>query len=108
MKKLIKKKKNLLNCIMDCEDMIKGSISSVCSNCQRARCICKNKSGKILYRLTYKDKDQKTKTVYVHKTKLNEIKNRIACFNKAKKILDELVENNIAIFKASQSEKAEK
>lgn len=108
MKKLQMKKKLLIKKLGKCEDLVKGSISSVCSSCQRGKCICKIKSGKLLYRLTYKDENQVSKTVYIHKSKLPEIKKMIKNFEKARKIIDELITVNIQIFKAASKIDSEK
>jgi len=61
MKKLNKKREKLLETLNRCAGMVKGSITSVCSSCNRAGCICKTKSDNKAYRLTYKDSSQKTK-----------------------------------------------
>jgi hypothetical protein len=99
MKKLLGKQKKLLNELNKCGQMIRGSITSICSNCRRAKCVCKNGTKKKNYRLTYKAKGQKSKIVYVPKNKLMEMGNRISDYEKARNILEELVEVNINIFK---------
>lgn len=104
MEKLLRLQKKLSqNLLLNC-NMIKGSISSVCSSCNRANCICKTKSGNVAYRLTYKDKDQKTKTVYVPESQLKDMRKRIQAFRNAKEIIDDLVDINIEIFKISQND----
>ena len=80
MEKLTQKQKKIVSEIVKAKDMIKGSISSVCSNCKRANCVCKTSANKKSYRLTYKDKNQTTKTVYVHKVNLKRVKNMISNF----------------------------
>jgi len=77
----------------------KGSIGSVCINCNRANCVCETKTNKKAYKLTYKDRDQKTKSVYLPKEKLGEMKRMISNHNKSKQILDDIFVLNIEIFK---------
>ncbi len=108
MKNLLRKQIKILEEISRTRDVLKGSISSVCSTCHRARCICKNKNEKIIYRLTYKDKSQTTKTVYVHKYNLKKVKSMIKNFEKIKKAIDELVEINIKLLRADQKLTSEK
>jgi len=66
------------------------------------------KNEKIIYRLTYKDKSQTTKTVYVHKYNLKKVKSMIKNFEKIKKAIDELVEINIKLLRADQKLTSEK
>jgi len=93
------RRKNLLKKLSECSNMIKGSISSVCGGCCRANCICKTGEKSKVYRLTYKDKDQKTKIVYVPKKKLGEVRKMISSFRRSKEIIDKLVDTNVLIFK---------
>ncbi len=96
-----KKRDQLVKQLLTCTHMIKGSISSVCSRCTRANCICKTDTGARTHRLTYKDKDQKTKIVYVPKAKLGEVKKMISNYKRCKSIIDKLMDVNIMIFKES-------
>lgn len=102
MEKLTKKQKKIVNEIVKAKDIIKGSISSVCSNCKRANCVCRTSTDKKSYRLTYKDKNQITKTVYVHKANLKRVKTMISNFEKVRKKIDELIEINILLLKYDQ------
>lgn len=103
MENLTQKQKKLSQKLLLCCDMIKGSLSSVCATCNRANCICKTKSGKVVYRLTYKDENQITKTVYVPSGRIKEMEKRILSFEKARKIISEIIEINIQIFKKEGS-----
>lgn len=96
---LEKKRHDLEKQLLACTNMIKGSISSVCGSCNRANCICEKRDKAKVFHLTYKDRDQKTKTVYVPKAKLGEAKKLINNFRRCKKIIDQLVNLNIMIFK---------
>lgn len=101
MKKLEKKQKILIAQLVECKDMMKGSIAELCSSCTRTKCICKTKSQTKTYRLTYKDKEQKSRIVYVPKDMLEDVKYRLDQFEKARQIIDDLIKNNIEIFKLS-------
>ena len=79
--------------------IIRGSITSVCARCSRANCICDKRTLRKAYRLTYKDRQQKTRIVYVPRSRLPEIKRMIANYSKSRKILEQLIEANIQIFK---------
>ena len=69
-KNLIRKRDALLGKFETHCDFLRGSITDVCSTCSRANCICDRKSTRRSYRLTYKDKQQKTKTVYISRSQL--------------------------------------
>lgn len=96
---LRKKQKKLLNEIRKHGDILKGSINAVCNNCNRANCICTTKSNKKVYRLTYKDNDQKTRIVYVPEKYLREARNMILNFSRLRKIINQLIDVNIELFK---------
>jgi len=72
----------------------KGSLNSVC-----AKCICEVKYSRKAYRLTYKNSQQKTKIVYIPEHKIPEIKKMIANYSKVRKVMEELIEVNLEIFK---------
>ena len=80
-------------------DVIRGSITSVCAKCSRANCICYKRTPRKAYRLTYKDRRQKTRIVYVARSRLPEVRKIIANYSKIRKILEQLIETNIQIFK---------
>ena len=93
------KKALLLQKIKDCSEFLRGSITSVCSTCNRANCICTRRTTGKAYRLTYKDKQQKTRTVYIAQAQLPEARKMLANYSEMRKLLDELFEINIAILK---------
>ena len=80
-------------------DVIRGSITSVCAKCSRANCICDKRTPRKAYRLTYKDRRQKTRIVYVARSRLPEVRRMIANYSKLRKTLEQLIEANIQIFK---------
>jgi hypothetical protein len=98
-KDLIRKRNALLKKFEQYSDFARGSITSVCSTCNRAGCICENKTPARAYRLTYKDSQQKTRTVYIPKAALPKIRRMIASYAKARDITEKLVETNIELFK---------
>jgi collagenase-like PrtC family protease len=51
------------------------------------------------YRLTYKDQQQKTRTVYVRRQQLPKIRTMIANYARVRQIIEQLVEANIEVFK---------
>jgi len=99
MKILKEKQKKLLAEFLKQKDMIRGSISSVCSGCNRANCICDKKEKTRAYRLTYKGKAQSSKIVYIPKSRLSEIKKLISNYKRNKDVIDLLIDVNVQIFK---------
>jgi hypothetical protein len=51
------------------------------------------------YRLTYKDSQQKTRSVYVKRDQLTRMRKMIANYARLKKLIEQLVEANIEAFK---------
>jgi hypothetical protein len=100
MKNLIRKREKLLARLGGCADFVRGSITSVCARCGRAGCICESQTARRAYRLTYKNGDQRTRIVYVPQARLPEIRKKLANYAKLRKIIEELVETNIAAFKS--------
>lgn len=99
MRALLKKRESLLRRIASCSEFLRGSITSVCSTCNRATCICTGKPSGRAYRLTYKDASQKTRTVYLSRIQLPKARKMLANYTKLRKLNEELLETNIAIFK---------
>ena len=98
-KGLIRKRNTLLKEFEQYSEFARGSITSVCSTCNRAQCICEKKTPPRAYRLTYKDSQQKTHTVYIPKAGLPRIRRMIANYAKSRAIIEKLVETNIELFK---------
>ena len=80
-------------------NIVRGSVTSVCAGCSRANCICDNHTLRKAYRLTYKDRRQKTRIVYIPRSRLPEVRRMIANYSKLRKTLEQLIETNIQIFK---------
>ena len=99
MKALLKKRETLLRRIAGCSEFLRGSITSVCSTCNRATCICTGKPAGRAYRLTYKDTNQKTRTVYIPRAQLPVVRRMLANYAKMRTLTEDLLEINIAIFK---------
>jgi hypothetical protein len=100
MKDLIQKRKQLLIRFEQSSDFVRGSINSVCAKCKRAGCICERQTSRRAYRLTYKDSQQRTRIVYVPRDRLPEIKKKIANYSKSRRIVEEIIETNLEIFKS--------
>ena len=94
-----KKRNKLIKKLAQVPEFARGSITSVCSTCNRARCICSKKTSGIAYRLTYKDSQQKTRSVYVKKDQLPRMRKMITNYSKLKDLIEKLVEANIEVFK---------
>ena len=99
MKDLIRKRNALLTQFGQHSEFARGSITSVCATCNRARCICEKKTPPRAYRLTYKDSQQKTRTIYVPRSNLPRIRKLIANYAKSREIIEQLLETNIEMFK---------
>jgi hypothetical protein len=99
MRNPIQKRNVLLEKLGQCPEFVRGSINSVCATCHRAHCICKRKSSRRAYRLTYKDSQQKSRIVYVPRSQLSRIRKMIANYARLRKLIEQLVETNIEIFK---------
>ena len=99
MRNPIKRRNALLEKLGHCPEFVRGSINSVCATCHRAHCICKRKSPRRVYRLTYKDSQQKSRIVYVPRSQLPRIRKLIANYAWLRKLIEQLVETNIEIFK---------
>jgi len=101
---LLKRKETVLRKMREKSDYLRGSITSVCSTCNRAKCICIRKSSKKAYRLTYKDADQKSRTVYIPRDQVHVVRKQICNYAQFRKLMNDLLEINIDLFK-SRSEK---
>ena len=101
MKTSTRKRKALVEQMAEYSNCVRGSITSVCSTCNRAHCLCRKKSSsRKAYRLTYKDRQQKTQTVYVRQQQLPKVRMMIANYAEMRKIIEQLVAANIEVFKA--------
>ena len=101
---LSKKRAQLLKKQREFSEFLKGSISDVCGSCQRANCICESTTSKRTYRLTYKDKGQKTKIMYFPQQRLREVKRLRANYDRLREINDQIMELNIRIFKEGNAD----
>ena len=99
MRNLDRQRNALLQKLDQYSDFVRGSINSVCATCHRARCICRKKSSRRAYRLTYKDGQQKTQIVYVPRSRLPTMRKMIANYARVRTLIEKLVETNIAAFK---------
>ncbi len=98
----MRRREELLRKFEKYSEFVRGTVNSVCAKCNRASCICDKKTTKRAYRLTYKDSHQKTRIVYVPKNKLPQIRKMIANYSRSRKIIEQLIEINLAIFKEKE------
>lgn len=101
MKNLVQKRNNLLKKLNAHSHCLRGSITHVCVTCNRANCICAQKPLRRAYRLTYKDSEQKTKTLYIQRGQLGEVRKMVANYKRMRKITEQLIEINVEIFKTA-------
>ena len=80
---------------------VKGSLTSVCMACSRVKCVCLEPKGIVAHRLTYKDNNQKTQTVYVSDSRIKEVRKLILNYRKYRDITETIFNLNIRIFKES-------
>lgn len=99
MKKLLNERESLMRQIENCSDFLRGSITSICSTCNRAKCTCSAKSKGRAYRLTYKDSNQKSHTLYISNEQLSKVQKMVENYSKIRKLIDELQKINVEIFK---------
>lgn len=99
MNRLSQKKRRLLRQLRECKNMVKGTLNAVCATCKRANCICKDPAGHLVFRLTYKDREQSTKIVYVPRQRVTEIRKMIKNFARFRELTHQLIETNLEIFK---------
>ena len=99
MKDPIRRREALMRKLVQHADFARGSVTSVCARCNRANCVCEKKTSRKAYRLTYKDRQQRTRIVYVPRSRLPEIRKMIANYSRLRKIMEQLIETNLEIFK---------
>jgi hypothetical protein len=99
MEPLLRRRRVLLAEFERYSEFVRGSITSVCATCHRARCICAQTSPRRSYRLTYKARGQQTRIVYVPGHRLPRIRRMIANYARLRKLIEQLMETNIAVFK---------
>ena len=99
MRGLMRKRDGLLKRLGACSEFVRGSINSVCAACNRARCICDKRTLRKAYRLTYKDSQQRTRIIYIPRSRLGEIRKMITNYAKSRRIIEQLIETNILLFK---------
>jgi hypothetical protein len=96
---LIKRREALGKRLVASGPFIQGSITCVCGTCSRSHGICTKKPTTQAYRLTYKDGQQKTQIVYIPRSRISEMNRLIANYARARALVRQIIETNIAIFK---------
>jgi len=99
MKALEKKHASLTRKLERCSEFLRGSITSTCSTCNRAACICTGNPVARAYRLTFKDASQKTRTVYIPHRQLSEARRLVSNYAKVRKLMEELQAVNVELFR---------
>ncbi len=99
MNKLEIKREVLMERLAKYSYFVKGSLTSVCMACSRANCVCPEPKGIVAHRLTYKDNNQKTQTVYVSDSRVKEVRKLILNYRKYRDITETIFNINIRIFK---------
>lgn len=99
MKNLSRERQALLRKFPSYAEFVRGSLTSVCATCHRAGCICDTETSRQSFRLTYKDRAQKTRIVYVPQRQLPRIRKMLANYARLRAFIEELLEANIASFK---------
>lgn len=89
----------LLKQLAQYSEFVRGSMTSVCATCHRARCICQQNPSRRAFRLTDKDRQQKTRIVYVPRCRLARMRNMIANYARVRALIEKLLETNVAAFK---------
>lgn len=80
--------------------MLKGNVYEVRRTCGNKQCKCYTGDKHTAYQLTYKGKNNITKTVYVSQEDVKAVKKYISNYNKAKAAFDKIVDLNIKFFKS--------
>ena len=104
MNHLSQKQSRLLRQLGECKDVVKGTLNAVCATCKRANCICKDPAGKLVFRLTYKDREQSTKIIYVPRKRVTDIRKMIKNYERFRELTDQLIETNLEIFKIASKQ----
>ena len=99
MRNLVHKRNALLKKLDEYSEFVRGSINSVCATCNRAHCMRQTMSSRRVYRLTYKNRRQKTRIVYIPRSRLPRMRKMIANHARVRTLIEQLVETNIEVFK---------
>ncbi len=75
-------------------EILKGTVSKVVLGTRKS-----GRGKKTSYLLTYKGTGNKTRTVYVAKERVAEVKRMIAKYRKARTVIERIVELNVELFK---------
>jgi hypothetical protein len=100
MNRLSLRKRHIIRQLMSCKDMVRGSLNSVCARCKRGNCACENPGRALIFRLTYKDVEQRTRIVYVPRDRVSEVKGLVRNYRHFCHLMEELIEINVRIFKS--------
>jgi hypothetical protein len=90
--------KTTLNSLSRTGPLLKGSISKVILGKKTTA-----PGNRVAYLLTYKSQGNKTKSIYLKKNQINEVKTMIQRYQTLKKDINKLIDLNVKLFKATQS-----
>lgn len=100
-KKISKKIRNELSKILQIENLLKGSLVKVATRCGNKNCKCAKGKKHMAYHLTFKNERGITRTVYVRKDKVAEVKMALKNYKTLKKIIEKVVNMNLEKLKSS-------
>ena len=89
--------KKTLNSLSRARPLLKGSISKVILGKKTTA-----PGNRVAYLLTYKSEENKTKSIYLKKNQINEVKTMIQHYQILKKDINKLIDLNVKLFKATQ------
>ncbi len=88
----------ILNSLSSTGLLLKGSISKVILGKKTTA-----PGNRVAYLLTYKSEGNKTKSIYLKKNQINEVKTMIQRYQTLKKDINKLIDLNVKLFKATQA-----
>ena len=83
------------------ENLLKGSLVKVATRCGNKNCKCANGKKHEAHHLTFKNKRGVTRTVYIRKDKVAEVKMSLKNYKSIKKIIGKAIDMNIEKLKYS-------
>lgn len=81
------------------KNMVKGTINKIYTKCGNPNCKCAKGEKHEENRLTYKDSDNISKTVYLSKGKIKKVQKMVSNYKEARLLLNEILELNVKLIK---------
>jgi hypothetical protein len=82
-------------------DLLKGSLVKVATRCGNKNCKCAKGEKHEAYHLTFKNEKGVTRTVYVRKEKVGEVRIALKNYKMVKKTLNKIISLNVIKLKSS-------